>query len=794
MRVSEQWLREWVNPPLHTQGIADQLTLAGLEVDAIDTVAPPLDHVVVGEVLALEKHPNADKLRVAQVKIGTGTPVQIVCGAANVAVGQKVPAALPGAVLPGDKKIGKAALRGVESNGMLCSGVELGIAESADGLLVLPGDAPVGAAISDYLKLNDRVYEFGITPNRGDCLSVQGIAREVAALNNMSLTMPSASPVAPRSDQTFPVVVQAPEACPRYLGRVISGIRRDAQTPIWLQERLRRGGVRSLHPVVDVTNYLLLEHGQPMHAFDLNKLQRAITVRFARQGEVLKSLDGQTLTLAANTLVIADDNGPVALAGVMGGADSAVTGSTEDLFLESAFFAPSSIAGRARQYGLQTESSRRFERGVDAELARRAMERATQLILDIVGGVAGPINETMSAAHLPKREPILLRSERIRRLLGWEFTAQEVTSLLRRLGMTVVAEGAGSWKITPPTYRFDIAIEADLIEELARLYGYGQLPQAAPQASLRVADRRGGNVDDAIVRQTLVTRGYHEAITYSFIDPAAHRRIVPDVKAVRLQNPIAANMAEMRTTLWPGLIEVARYNLNRQVQRIRLFEVGNLYFPVDGGSREEKVVAGLITGPAYPEQWGMPQRPADFFDLKSDVESILALTGAGRDFIFKPESDPALHPGQSAAIYDRENRRVGRAGVLHPELQRELDFPQSVAVFELQLGLALPLRQPKFAELSKFPLIRRDLALVVDETVIASALGQAIREVAGERLKELQLFDLYRGEGIDSGKKSLALRLTLQDTLKTLQDDEIETIISQVLTQLVRQFGATLRD
>lgn len=794
MRFSEQWLREWVNPPLRTEQLAAQLTRAGLEVDAIAKVAPDFDKVVVGQVLSTAPHPNAERLKVCSVDVGAGEPLQIVCGAANVAPGQHVPAALVGSVLPGDKRIEKARLRGVESFGMLCSAVELGIAESADGLLVLPGDAPVGQSVRSVLGLDDVTLELGLTPNRGDCLSIVGVAREVAALNGLELAPRDWAPVAARIADTFPIVLQAPTACPRYAGRVLRGIRRDAVTPLWMKERLRRSGVRSISPVVDVTNYILLELGQPMHAFDLAKLNGGIEVREARAGESLTLLDGQAVKLQPGTLVIADAVRPVALAGIMGGQASAVSDTTQDLFLESAFFAPAAMAGRARQYGLATESSRRFERGVDPELARRALERATALLLEIVGGEAGPVTEAVEPDHLPERAAIALRGSRLERMLGCSVDGNEVEGILQRLGMQVLTAATGDeWRVTPPSYRFDIGIEADLIEEVARVHGYGELPMAEPRVGISVRPPSRTPSDARAVRDLLVARGYHEAITYSFVDPQLQQRVQPDIPGIRLANPIAADMAEMRTTLWPGLLQALLYNLNRQQSRVRLFEVGNVYLPGGQPARERAVVAGVASGSALPEQWGLPNRRVDFYDVKADVEALLGLTGRGREFIFKLDRQPSLHPGQCAAIHAANGNVVGWLGTVHPELQRALDLPQPVVLFQLEL-VALSSRLPRFEELSKFPAIRRDIAIVVRESVTAQAVEACIKERGGQRLREVQLFDVYRGERIDSGGKSLALGLTIQDTSRTLTDDDVDALVKEVVEALHAQLGATLRE
>lgn len=794
MRFSEQWLREWVNPPVRTDELAAQLTLAGLEVDAVAKVAPDFEKIVVGHVLTATPHPNAERLKVCSVDVGSGDPLQIVCGAANVAAGQRVPAALVGAVLPGNKHIERARLRGVESAGMLCSAVELGVAESSEGLMMLPSDASVGQSVREVLGLDDVTLELGLTPNRGDCLSIVGVAREVAALNRLELTRRDWTPVAARIADTFPVVLQAPKACPRYAGRVLRGIRRDGVTPLWMKERLRRSGVRSISPVVDVTNYVLLELGQPLHAFDLAKLHGGIEVREARAGEVLTLLDGQTITLRSGTLVIADVTHPVALAGIMGGQDTAVSVTTQDLFLESAFFAPTAMAGRARQYGLATESSRRFERGVDPELPRRALERATTLLLEIVGGEAGPVIEAVEPDYLPERSPIALRASRLERMLGCALDGEEVAQILQRLGMQVMTAATGDeWRVTPPSYRFDISIEADLIEEVARVHGYGQLPMAKPLVGVSVRPPARTPSDAHAVRKLLVARGYHEAITYSFVDPQLQRHVQPDIPGIRLANPIAADMAEMRTTLWPGLLQALLYNLNRQQSRVRLFEVGNVYLPGGQPAREHAVVAGVASGSALAEQWGVPNRRVDFFDVKADVEAVLGLTGRGCEFIFKSDRQPSLHPGQCAAIHAVNGNVVGWVGTVHPELQRVLDLPQPVILFQLELE-ALSSRLPRFEELSKFPAIRRDIAIVVDESVTARAVKECITSRGGELLQEVQLFDVFRGERIDSGRKSLALGLTIQDTSRTLTDEDVDALVKNIVEALHSQLGATLRE
>ncbi len=792
MKFSEQWLREWVNPALSRDELCHQLTMAGLEVDAVAPVAGVFDGVLVGEVLKVAPHPDADKLRVTEVSIGSEENLEIVCGAANVREGLKVPVAVVGAVLPGDFKIKKAKLRGVPSFGMLCSTAELGLSESASGLMELPGDAPVGEDIRHYLQLDDATIELGLTPNRSDCLGVAGIAREVATNNGMALSAPAVEAIAPTIDDTLSIEVAQPEACPRYLGRVIRGIDASAETPLWMQERLRRCGLRSLGPVVDVTNYVLLELGQPMHAFDLAKLQGGVQVRHAQAGETLTLLNEQDVSLDEQTLVIADQQGPLAMAGVMGGAASAVSAGSGDIFLESAFFAPSKLAGCARRYGLHTDSSHRFERGVDPQLPRQAMERATALLLQIVGGQAGPISEVVSEADLPKAAPILLRRQRIERVLGSAIEDQRVVAILQGLGMVVTAVDEG-WQVLAPSFRFDIAIEVDLIEELARIVGYSELPAVRPQGALQMQPRPEAVVSRRLLARVLVERGYQEAISYSFVDPKVQAVLDPQREPIALANPISADLAVMRTTLWAGLMPIVQHNLNRQQARIRLFEQG-LSFIRDGeATTQQPMLAGVVCGSREPEQWGQAAHKVDFYDVKADVEALLAPARMHGELRFVADAHPALHPGQSARIYLGE-QAIGWLGAIHPELERKLDLHGQTFVFELEIAAITQGRVVKFREISRYPAIRRDLAFVVDAEVQAQSLFELIRAAAPEGLQELKLFDVYHGEHIDSGRKSLALGLTLQAQSRTLTDDEVDSAITTIVEMLRDKLGATIRD
>ena len=697
-----------------------------------------------------------------------------------------------GAELPGDFKIKKAKLRGVESQGMLCSASELQVSDDNSGLMELAADAPVGQSLRDYLGLDDVCIELGLTPNRGDCLSIAGLAREVGAMYGAAVTPVAIDPVAPAHDEVRSVDVLAAQACPRYLGRVIRNVDLSRPTPLWMVERLRRSDVRSIDPAVDITNYVMLELGQPMHAFDLAEINGGIRVRMAEEGEKLVLLDGQEVSLRADTLVIADHQRALAIAGVMGGEHSGVSGKTRDLFLESAFFDNIAIAGKARSYGLHTDSSHRFERGVDSQLARQAMERATALLLEIVGGEAGPIIEACSEADLPNVAPVTLRAERISQMLGMDMDASEVERLLTALGLGVSAQGAGQWQVSVPSHRFDISLEVDLIEELGRLYGYNRLPVRYPQARLAPQAKAEARAELPALRRLLVARGYQEAITYSFIDPKLFELFAPGVEPLQLANPISADMAAMRSSLWPGLVKALEHNLNRQQSRVRLFESGLRFVGQLEGLQQEAMLAGVISGSRLPEGWANSRDGVDFYDLKADVEALLGYAGAVDAFSFVPGEHPALHPGQTARI-EREGRLVGFIGALHPELAKTLGLDQPVYLFELVLAEVAAGRMPAFSELSRFPEVRRDLALLVDREQPAEAVLAAIRETAGEWLTDLKLFDVYHGKGIDPLRKSLAVGLTWQHPSRTLNDDEVSTTTQNILTCLEQRFNATLR-
>ena len=791
MKISESWLREWVNPAIGTDELVAQLTMAGLEVDAVESVAGDFTGVIVGEIVGCEQHPDADKLRVCQVAGLPDGPSQVVCGAANARVGIKIPFATIGAQLPGDFQIKKAKLRGVESFGMLCGQTELKAGDDDTGLWELAPDAPVGVNLREYLNLDDKLIEVDLTPNRSDCLSVKGVAREVGVLNRAPVTAPAIPAVAASITDSFPVHLEAGFACSRYIGRVIRSIDITRPSPAWLQDKLVRSGLRSIDAVVDVTNYVLLELGQPMHAFDLSKLGSAIHVRLAQQGESIQLLDGQEIKLNADTMVIADQQKALAVAGIMGGKESAVGETTRDIFLESAFFNPLAIAGRARSYGLHTDSSHRFERGVDYNLQLDAIERATALLLEIVGGEAGPVVHVTNE-HLPQERQVSLRKARIVSGLSLEMADAEVVDILARLGLTLLSQNADGWVFAVPSYRFDISIEADLLEELARVYGYNRLPTRSLAAPLDIEPHPEAKMGLPALRNQLIARGYQEAITYSFIEPKLSALFDPETSPVVLRNPISADMAAMRTSLMPGLVSVLRNNLNRQQNRVRLFESGLRFVPSADGLKQEAMLAGLIYGSRAPESWSNAAELVDFFDLKGDLESLLALTGDESAFTVKPGNHSALHPGQTAAIY-RDGEWQGVVGALHPSLQQQLDIPQSVYLFEVRLSSLLKARIPAFTSLSKFPEVRRDLALLVDRDLAADKLLAAVKEQAGEHLIDLKVFDVYMGKGIDPHRKSVAMGLTFQHPSRTLNEDEINASIDSIVQYLGANFSATLR-
>jgi len=795
MKFSELWLREWVNPALDSAALSEQITMAGLEVDGVDPVAGAFHGVVVGEVVECGQHPNADKLRVTKINTGGDRLLDIVCGAPNCRKGLKVAVATVGAVLPGDFKIKAAKLRGEPSEGMLCSFSELGISDDHNGIIELPADAPVGCDIRDYLKLDDNTIEISVTPNRADCLSIAGVARDVAVVNGLPLTAPAAEPVAATITDTFPIRVDATDACPRYLGRVVKGINVKAETPLWMREKLRRCGIRSIDPVVDVTNYVLLELGQPMHAFDLDRISGGIVVRMAQDNETLTLLDGTEAKLQSDTLVIADHQQALAMGGIFGGEHSGVNEATRNVLFECAYFDPLAITGRARRHGLHTDASHRYERGVDPALQHKAMERATRLLLDICGGEAGPVIDQTDASKLPPRATITLRRAKLDRLIGHVIADEQVTDILTRLGCEVT-QGEDEWKAVAPSWRFDMAIEEDLVEEVARVYGYNNIPDVPVKASLIMTQHREASLSLKRVKTLLVDKGYQEAITYSFVDPKVQQLLHPGEEALILPSPISSDMSAMRLSLWTGLLSAVVYNQNRQQGRVRLFESGLRFVPdtqADLGIRQDLMLAGVISGHRDEEHWDLARQPVDFYDLKGDLESLLELTGKSEAISFRAAAHPALHPGQTAAIW-LDNEQIGFIGVVHPELERKLDLNGRTLVFELLWNKVADRVLPDAREISRFPANRRDIAVVVAENVPAADIIAECKKVGVNQVVGVNLFDVYRGKGVNEGEKSLAISLILQDTSRTLEEEEIAATVARCVAALKERFQATLRD
>jgi phenylalanyl-tRNA synthetase beta chain len=796
MKFSERWLREFVDPPHSLDQLAQILTMAGIEVEAIEPVAPAFDKVVVGKVLEVARHPNADRLSVCRVDVGAGAPLSVVCGAPNVAAGMKAPTALVGATLPG-MSIKQAQMRGVESHGMLCSAKELGLSEDHSGLLVLADNARVGADVRAVLDLDDRLVTLKLTPNRGDCLSVRGLAREISILTDAPLKLPEAPVIKPANSDKRAVRLEAPLACPRYAGRVIRGVNARAHTPAWMARRIERSGLRTISPLVDVTNFVMLETGQPLHAFDDRMLEGGIVVRFARPDERLRLLNGQDLELAPDLLVIADANKPVALGGVMGGEASAVSEATTDVFLESAHFAPAAVAGRARRLELASDAAFRFERGVDFAANVAALERATQLIVEICGGRPGPVGETVD--RLPERHPVRLRTARAARIVGVPFTDAQVDGLLKRLRLE--HSGArGEFSVTPPSYRFDLEIEEDLVEEVARLHGYDNIPTRAPSAPLVMLPDPEARRGLSELKRTLADREYFEVINYSFVDSAWERDFAGNGDPVALANPIAAQLDVMRSTLAGGLVANLRFNLARKLERVRIFEAGRCFLRTDAkedtldparavrGFVQPMRIGGLAYGLALAEQWSAPKRRVDFYDVKADVEALLAPRTAS----FTRVEHPALHPGRAAAV-TLDGEEIGWIGELHPRWQQKYELPQAPVLFELDAGPLLRVGMPAYRHVSKLPPVIRDRAVEVDENVPAEALLAEMRRSKPPVVQEIRLFDFYRGPGVENGKKSLAFRVVMQDTSRTLTDEEADAAMAQLTDLLSAKFGARLR-
>ncbi len=799
MKFSEAWLREWVNPDIGRDTLLEQLTMAGLEVDGIEPVSAPMQHVVVGRIDAVEAHPQSGKLKVCTVSDGAGQK-QVVCGAPNVRAGLLSAFARVGAVLPGDRRIEEADLRGVRSAGMLCSAIELGMGSDADAILELDTGAAVGADLVGALSLDDVCIELDLTPNRGDCLGLRGLAREVGVLNDLPVRSPQVPAIAATVDAELPVVLEDSAGCPRYMGRVIEGIDIGAATPFWMAERLRRCGIRSIDPVVDVTNYVMAELGQPMHAFDLDRLDGGIRVRRARAGETLTLLDGQEITPDPDVLLIADQAGPVAVAGVMGGERSGVGATTVNVFLECAFFDPLRVASAARRLGLHTDASHRYERGVDFELQRRAMERATALLLDIVGGRAGPLREAVEAGHLPECPEVTLRQARLDELAGVAIEAAEVDRILARLDFELMERGAADddtvvWKIRAPSHRFDIRIEADLVEEVCRIHGYHRIPSLLPSVDLAPRPVPLERNKEIQLKRLLAANGFQEIVSYSFVDPVVQDLLGPRGVALPLANPMSVEQSVMRTNLLPGLVEALRFNVKRQQSRARLFELGLCFHPrgplQEHDLEQVSMLGGLLWGERHPESWHGESAAVDFFDVKGEVERILEWTGIGA-IDFASVDDPVLHPGQRASV-TAGGQAVGRLGRLHPELENRLDVGPGVYVFELSADVARSYPLRRFTEISRVPSVRRDLALVLAETVTAGELHSTLKAALGDILTELRLFDVYRGKSIDSNEKSLAVGLTLQHASATLTEEDISGYMAKAVAALQSELGARLR-
>ena len=783
MQFSENWLRSYVNTSLDSDALNHVMIMAGLDVDDSHPLGASFSHVVVGEIVAVKKHPDADRLQVCDVNIGDKT-LQIVCGASNARQGIKVACALVGAKLP-SIDIKEAKVRGVESFGMLCSLKELGLAEEADGILELNLDLKNGTDLRIALDLNDQITTLKLTPNRSDCLSVWGVAREVAAISTSSLS-PIAYEVNPiKQSEKKNVVVEEKSACPRYCGRIIKNVDNTKLLPDWMTSRLERSNIKSISPIVDITNYVLLEIGQPLHAFDHDKLQGDVVIRFAKPEESIHLLNDTKIKLSKKDLVIADNSGAIAFAGVMGGMPSSVTDSTQSIFLESAFFDPIVIAGKARAYNLSTDSSYRFERGVDFANTRHALERATSLIIEYCGGEAGEITEVLNA--LPKRNEIHLRLKKLNAILGIEVPSQDVERIFMQLGFEVNKTIEG-FKVTPPSYRFDIAIEEDLIEEVVRLYGYDKIPSHHPVSHQAMLPTSG--TYHRSLKEALTSRGFYEVVTYSFIEDEIEKSLHGNSSPIQLQNPIASQMSTMRSSLWGSHLEVLTYNLNRQVSRLNIFEIAQTFHGAKKDFVETEVISGLSYGSFMPEQWADKIRDIDFYDIKAHVE---ALTSKSLTFKRSDKTTLALHPGQSAEVF-LEGQSIGWVGKLHPKWQQHFSLPKAPFIFELKIEKLLEDKAFKYEEISKFLPVRRDIAVVVDDSVEVDSILDAVYKAKIPFLNRIALFDLYQGKGIAENKKSVAFLILMQDTSKTLVDSEADSSVSKIVELLEKQFGATLRN
>lgn len=791
MKFSEKWLREFVNPEIDTDELTHQLTMAGLEVDGVEPAYQVFEGLVVAEVKSVSKHPDADKLHVCQVDCGDKELLNIVCGAPNVKQGMRTILAKVGAKLPGKEQLKPVSLKGVQSHGMLCSASEIGLGDDHDGIIELSASEPLGKPLNELIDSDDNIIEISLTPNRGDCLSIKGIAREVGVVNQLKLAASEANTVEATSTISRKIKVSAEQDCPRYVGRVIEGVNTKIKSPLWLSEKLRSSGIRSINIIVDITNFVMLELGQPMHAFDNARLQGEINVRYPVENEKIKLLDESEYEVKPKTLLISDESGPLAMAGLMGGFESSVTLETNDIFLESAFFKPETIIGEARQYGLHTDSSHRFERGVDPELQQTAIERASELILQLCGGKAGPITEVKSERDIPTNKEVILRKSQIKRVLGIELEEEFVTSTFLRLGMECKFE-ENQWVVIAPSQRFDINIEVDLIEELARIYSYDAISVASPSNPLSLRPLNQSLKTVSQLREVLINRDYQEVITYSFVDPKLNKLLKNNDKTMLLANPIAPELAEMRTSLWPGLLNSLQYNLKRQRERVRLFETG-LVFNGNEDLKQDHHIAGVIYGNINNKQWDKVDILSDFYDLKADIETIIYAIAGSESAEFKRVELDSLHPGQSVEI-TIDGNIVGYFGQLHPRISADLGLENKVYLFEIEVKKLVGKNNVNYKSTSRYPSVRRDIALLFAETTPYSDITNCVKKHATELLSNLELFDLYQGEGIEKGKKSLALGLTFQATSSTLKDEEVETIMGNIIDGLYNKFGAKLRE
>ena len=793
MKISESWLREWVNPDLNTESLGYQLTMLGHEINNIVKEGHNIEDLIVAEVISVSKHPNADKLNLCKVDDGSGIFIDVICGAPNVTKGMKTILIKPGLKLPNGIKIKKTKIRGITSNGMLCSESEIGLAGNSDGIISLPSKTKSGSKIYDILGLPDSIFDLDLTPNRGDCFSVLGIARDVAAVTTIRLKDYENTEKTPITiDDTYSVRLIEPNICPRFVGRVIRGINVNAKTPMWMSERLRRSGLRSISPVVDITNYVMLELGQPLHAYDLKALKGPIKPRMSKSNESLQLLDEKTVTLDGNTIVITDDTGPIGIAGIMGGLKTAVTPETTDIFLESAFFPQHLIAGRARKYGMHTDASIRFERGVDPSVQAIAIEKASSLLVEIAGGLIGPLSDQSFDDSLPNQSKINLKKNQIYKILGIKINDKEIEKILNNLNMKVVSTSEG-WSVLPPKYRFDISIEADLIEEIARIHGYDSIPSIDYSSKNPLNSSTESKIDLETIATTLISRDYQEVLTYSFISPHIDKLFSNIKSKLILNNPISSEMSVMRSSLWPGLFTSAVTNIARQQERIRFFEISKSFHGNASEPTEVLRIAGLVTGLRVPEQWGDKSELVDFYDIKSDIEALLSLSSKADEINYLPVKHAALQPGQSAEIF-RNKESIGFIGKLHPKIIKEFNLKKDIYLFELDAEKTIKSNLPSAKSISKFPTIRRDIAIIVSEDISADNLIEFATASAPKVIRNIHIFDVYRGQGIEKGRKSIAMGLILQETSRTLTDEDADNIVSSVLKILKNQFKAEIRD